>query len=355
MLQPKNQKFLEKHGGTVISVAFHLAFFMLLQNYSLPLTRVDAKPEPEPIRIELRPPAEPVQPAPADPEPPVEMPPIPELEENVATVADPNAGEDSGNEAAGEEGEAGESEAAEREVAAARSLPAARPAEGLIFEPGPAEIAPLEEEAESEPEPVLPEDSTAPPPPEDESAEPIELDARIQTYLKERESALNEYNDAVGQRGSDSVAQKLRLARAELEGKRWLESTEGAQEGAIRSFAVASVDRRISEEVFARYGIESYSQYVDEKTGGDFGYLNSAKLGGTQYIRRSGQGMFMVLSIPESALARLAQLERDALLERGLNPASTRVIEVEFGIASVGKTFDLVVTNLKVAPIQFQP
>lgn len=351
MLQPTNQRFIEKHGGMVISVAFHLAFFMLLQNYSLPLTRVDAKPEPEPIRIELRPPAEPVPPAPAVPEPPAEMPPIPELEENVATVADPNAGEDSGNDAAGEEGE---SEAAVREVAAARSLPAARSAEGIVFEPEPAEIAPPVEAADPELQP-LPEDSTAPPAPEEAAAEPIELDARIQTYLKEREAALNEYNDAVGQRGSDSVAQKLRLARAELEGKRWLESTEGAQEGAIRSFAVASVDKKISEEVFARYGIESYSQYVDEKTGGDFGYLNSAKLGGTQYIRRSGQGMFMVLSIPESALARLAQLERDALLERGLNPASTRVIEVEFGIASVGKTFDLVVTNLKVAPIQFQP
>jgi hypothetical protein len=107
--------------------------------------------------------------------------------------------------------------------------------------------------------------------------------------------------------------------------------------------------------VYARYGIESFSQYVDVNNSTDYNYLNSAKVDGKQFTRREGRGVFRVLSIPQAAYAHLARLERDALLERRLDPARTRILEVEFGITSVGKTYDLTVSRIKVAPIEFQP
>ncbi len=342
MSHPPVQSFAEKHGGFVISVVFHAAFLMVLQNAPVPASRQRPEKQPEPIRIELNP----VQ-VPSEPEP-LPLSPEIEIQENVATTAEA----DSALESVAPEGKPDEGGAAEA-IELASLPPGAlelNPAPlAFIPEPSPRKLTEpdlliQEEEPEirSETEPA-------------EQAESLLLDERIRQFLDERERALKEYNDVVGQRGSDRVAQRLSLARAELEGKRWLETTEGGQEGAIRSFSSEGVSPKIAEEVYARYGIESFSQYVDVAKGDGHNYLNSARVGGKQFTRREGRGVFRVLSIPQSAYGHLARLERDALVARGLDPSKTRILEVEFGIASVGSTYDLTVSRISVAPIEFQP
>jgi hypothetical protein len=340
MQGPTTPSFAEKHGGLVVSLTFHVAVFMLLQNVYMPVTRNAPQPEPDPIRIELQPLVEePASISEVELIEPVEVPRELVVEENVATVAESTSEESNQGEP---DDRAGRQLAAlprdfilEREARAARSIEEPMAEIGVLLETE--LVAPVESEDPAE------------------GATPLELDERIQAYLRERARSLNEYNDAVGRQGSDRVAQRLSLARAELEGKRWLETSEGAQEGTIRGFATSDVDQKITEEVFSRYGIQSYTQFFDGTSQSEFGYLSAARTKEATYVRRSGQGLFQVLSIPESAVARLVQLEREALIERGYNPSETRVIEVEFGIASIGRDYDLVVKDLKVAPIAFRP
>lgn len=343
MPYPPQQSFADKHGGFVISVTFHLAFLMVLHNVTLSPPARPAEKKPEPIRIELSPVQET---AVAEPEP---EPRIPEWDENVATVAESETSQDT----ATPEGVEAESPEAPEEVEIASLPPSALPLNPdpmrYLPEPSPAKL--------TEPDLLIQEEEPEPPNEAESTSrnEDLVLDARIEAFLREREQKLKEYNDIVGRRGSDRVAQKLSLARAELEGKRWLETTEGGQEGAIRSFSSEGVSPKIAEEVYARYGITSFSQYVDVNRSDGQNYLNSARVGGKQYVRREGRGIFRVLSIPQSAYAHLARLERDALVERGLDPATTRILEVEFGIASVGKTYDLAVSRIRVAPMEFRP
>lgn len=343
MPYPPQQSFAEKHGGFVISVAFHLAFLMALHNVTIAPKAPPPEKKPEPIRIELSPVEQTVA---VEPEP---VPPIPEWDENMATVAESETTQES----ATPEGAEAEPPNPAPEIEVASLPPSALPrkADPLQVRPEPSP------RTLNEPDILIQEDN---PEARDESEtrsedESLVIDDRIETFLREREQKLKEYNEIVGRRGSDRVAQKLSLARAELEGKRWLETTEGGQEGAIRSFSSEGVTPKIAEEVYSRYGITSFSQYVDvERTEGQ-NYLNSARVGGKQYVRREGRGIFRVLSIPQSAYAHLARLERDALIERGLDPAKTRILEVEFGIASVGNTYDLTVSRIRVAPMEFKP
>lgn len=342
MQHPTQQTFAEKHGGFVISVAFHLAFLMVLSNVSVPQTRRPEKQKPEPIRIELSPVE---QTAAAEPEP---VMPVPEWEDVVATVAEAETTEETAN----PEGEPLEGRNAE-DVQIASLPPSALPLspDPLHYEPEPSPETLPEPEILIEEEPQVEKSRQG-----ESDQEELVLDERIQEFLREREQKLSEYNELVGRRGSDRVAQKLSLARAELEGKRWLETTEGGQEGAIRSFTSEGVSPKIAEEVYARYGITSVSQYVDTERGNSAGnYLNAAQVGGRRYTRREGRGVFRVLTIPDAALAHLARLERDALLERGHDPSKTRILEVEFGIASTGSTYDLAVNRIRVAPMEFQP
>lgn len=339
------QSFAERHGAIVISAVFHAAFLVALRNAPVPEPRPSARPEPQPIRIELTP----VQEASPLPMPPLQ--PVVDWDENVATVADEQPDEPSPLTEPAPEPPAGPTEAKpEFQVAAVA------PAPPLTVGP---DAIPYEPRAEPLPEAdlLIQEDD-----PDAEAreatgseADSLLLDERIKAYLKDREKRLTEYNDAVGQRGSDLVARKLSLARASLEGKRWLETTEGGQEGAIRSFTSSGVPPKIAEEVYARYGIKSFEQFVDVNRADGYNYLNSARVGDTQFVRREGRGVFRVLSIPQSAYAFLATLERDALVEGGHDPARTRILEVEFGIASVGAQYDLVVTRIKVAPMEFRP
>lgn len=340
--------FAERHGAVVISAVFHGAFLVMLQNMSLPEPRPASRPEPEPIRIELAP-VEQTAPLPMPP-----MPPVVDWSENVATVADA-ASEEPVTEAERAPGEAPEQpvDPEEFQIAALSTRQPTRGADAIPYESMP--------DLADNPD-LLIQDSDADVEAEEartDEAESILLDERIKAYLEDRERRLTEYNDAVGQRGSDLVAQKLSLARASLEGKRWLETTEGGQEGAIRSFTSSGVSPKIAEEVYARYGIKAFDQFIDSNRPDGTNFLNSAKIGDNQFVRREvrpeGRGVFRVLSIPQSAYAFLATLERDALIEQGHDPARTRILEVEFGIASVGRQYDLVVTRLKVAPMEFGP
>lgn len=316
------RSFTDRFGGWAVSIAFHIALFTILYIQEAPsaILRL-AEATPRPIRIELG------------------APPPPQA------LSEPAAGD--------------ESEASETAPPAQRELrqesgrePATAPEIGqepppLTFVPAVATRAPEFTDA-TDPEPIDAKRS------QETETMALVLDEIAKKRLQKQRSELNETNQQNAQRGSEQVEERLRLARVDLKAKQWLDSSDGAQEGVIRTLTTVDVPPEVAERVFARYGIEILYKYLDGD-GNAQGFLNRAKTSGGTYYNRVARGHYQVFSFSQAAVARMVQLETQEILDRGLTPGRTRVLEVEYGVVSTARGYDLGVKHMSVAPMEFDP
>lgn len=230
------------------------------------------------------------------------------------------------------------------------------------------EEAPTVTEIDQQPAPLTfvpaiatrsPEISEAPEPIDAEQSHEAEtmalvLDEIAKKRLQRQRKELSELNQQNAQRGSELVEERLRLARVDLKAKQWLDSSDGAQEGVIRTLTTVDVPPEVAERVFARYGIEILYKYLDGD-GNAQGFLNRANTPGGTYYNRVARGHYQVFSFSQGAVARMVQLETQEILDRGLTPGRTRVLEVEYGVVSTPRGYDLGVKHMSVAPMEFDP
>jgi hypothetical protein len=243
--------------------------------------------------------------------------------------------------------------------------------------------APLEEPEREPPQPAEPlaEPESAPEPPLSfepaaETVGPEELQTADQPQAEEfqndlvmeepSEDAIQAIaEDLAGQRdelarlnalarreGSPHVADRIKDAQVKLKAKKWLTTTRGLEEGVIRSITATGAPKSAADEVFARYGIRVGMKYLDGSEGG-YGFLNQASTDAGVYVNRPGRGPQLVFSYGSTAVAKMLQLEREALRARGQDPARARVIEVEFGIVKSRAGYDLGVRDISFAPVDF--
>lgn len=344
---PAKPGFAERHGPFILAIAFHAALFALLHNYSISRERIITPPEPEPILISLQPeeeaapePPQVAEAAAAEPQPePEQVPPPPIPMQPAATVAE---------------------QADEKEIAAFTAMPEGQP----VFEPSAATEAA---------EPEQPPEEIVEPEPVEEQAEPVEeiieempgdvpIDeveekrqrelAKLQELEMRREN-LEQLNEDVAKSGSQEIADRLTAEAIKLEGKKWQATTEGVENGVIRALDVSSVPADVSERVLKRYGIDIYYKYMDGSSP-SYGFLNQARTSSGTYVNRAGRGMYQVFSFGQQAISRMMTLEAAELEKRNLDPASTRIVEITYGIVRTTRGYDLGVTHMETAPVNLQ-
>jgi hypothetical protein len=152
-------------------------------------------------------------------------------------------------------------------------------------------------------------------------------------------------------KGSDLVAQRLRLAQTDLTAQKTLFSSRGADSGAVRELDISDVAPPIAQQVMDRYGIQIMIGHVDRPIEPGYNYLSSAKTPEGRFVSMSGSGIFRIFTFGQPAVARMAQLEDDALRRGGYTPASGRVVRIVFGIVSTTNGYDLGVKEFKAEPV----
>lgn len=346
------QSGAERYAGFVISVAFHVSFFALLYTQTQPRV-AHSSPEETPIRVALKdlPPlvrAEEAQVAAveATPEPTPEATPEPTPEpQAVADAAPPpppppaslfaaaTAAErllEQEQEAAGPVEEQGEENGTGQAAASAAPDAGQSAAETAIETANP-----------------IPAQATTGDAPAETLAE-----GGLEAELNETKARLSEANRTIARKGSDHVAERIKAAEVQLQGKKWLTETKGVKEGVIRSINTDDVPQPVAQQVLARYGIRIGMADLRPGAGsGGYGFLNQARTQEGTFMNRVGGGKAEVFSYGPAAIARMMQLEEDGLRKRGFDPARTRVIEIEYGIVNTTNGYDLGVKKLETAPV----
>lgn len=154
--------------------------------------------------------------------------------------------------------------------------------------------------------------------------------------------------DATAEEGSDVIAERLKLLDVDMKAQETLFRSKGTHAGVIRSLVLTGVDRVVSQQVMARYGIRIIPIH-GAQTGGRRskpGYLTSATTGDGQFVQGTGRGNFLKFIISRQAGMRMMQLEAEALEARGFDPAKARLIEVEFGVVPTIDGYDLGVRKM---------
>lgn len=318
--------FTERHAGTIVSLAVHIALFVILSNTTVQRS-INASPRPEPIRIEFD------RPTPEEPE----------VEQEIEAPPEPPAYD----RAASTRAELQSEEVSEPATPSAVEVASLEPADPVLeFEPAAATFA--EKDSQAATDSPASEDGTVVAPPE------TALSAEMRKYLDEQREKVKRLNEKVARQGSGDVARRLSLARIKIEGQKWLDTTEGATEGVMRSMTTLGVPPSAADDVCARYGIRIILAQVDasDVTGG---FLNRAETASGTYYNRVGKGQYQVFSFSERALARMVRIEREELEKRGHDPRNTRVLEVEYGIVRTPGGYDLGIKKFRVAPIQLEP
>ena len=311
----------ERHGGLIVSLAFHMALFTLLYNVSVPEIFI-SEPEPQPIRILLAEPApeevgEEEQPQPPQPEELLTpQPPLP-VQRTVAELID-STSED--NEAT-----------APLELEPVAAMFSSEEIENLETE-----LVQIDEVE----------------PPEEDADRRIEEELEFEQSLRPQLAALSRSNDELSQSGSSEIDDLLRTARVDQKAMEWLSTTDGLDKGVIRSIDVSDHPPELARSVLARYGIETTVARLDGK-GSSYGFLNRAKTSAGTFYNRAGKGVYRVFSIPQALIPELVRMEVDALRRRGMDPARTRVLRVDYGIVNTTRGYALGVKDLEVAPMEF--
>ena len=115
--------------------------------------------------------------------------------------------------------------------------------------------------------------------------------------------------------------------------------SEGTDQGTIRIFDTGDVSKSQASRVLNTYGIRITRKFISGE--GSLRYLNQAKLQDKTFFSKEGAGYYEVFEIPPRALKKLTSLERDEMIRRGLDPDSTRVVKIVFGIVKNDNEYDL--------------
>lgn len=337
----------ERWGGWIISLSLHVALFALLLN--LNVRRPSDPPaggEPPPVRIVFN-----------DPEPPPT--PLPPPDQSLRSLSESVRRTSSG---AAESEEPESRRRADAESRKRGESPDAPP-EGNPDSEDPSadanadtiQMMPEPEAVPAETDPI--ERNFTDPLPEltDPSADPVrnvELRRREEELLRDLQQRSR--RGELTPRGSDGerreeIAMRLKEIEIDQNAKRWLTTTEGQTEGVIRSLDTMGVPQSLAEEVLGTYGIRIYMDVMDGR-GSTLKFLNEARTSEGTYLNDVGRGMYQIFSIPQSAVARMMRMELRELARRGMDPARTRVLEVEYGIIRVPDGYDLGITKFNAVP-----
>lgn len=314
----------ERWGGWLISVCLHIAFFALLLNFNAPVRDYRGIDETPAVRIVLAAP---------EPETPEDTPPDPDPAHRMENV---------------------------RSTTAENPASASRMRHGVSPEIPP-EGDPRAEESATDSIQVISEltgESEEVPAPAELSPQTDDRMRRSE-HLRHEEDLVRELRERsrrgeLTPRGTDTERREeidMRLKEIEIDqsAKRWLTTTEGQAEGVIRSLDTMGVPQTLAEEVLGRYGIRIYVDVMDGK-GSTMKFLNEARTSQGTYLNEVGRGMFQIFSIPQSAVGRMMRMEVREMERRGMDPARTRVLEVEYGIIRVPGGYDLGITQFKAVP-----
>jgi hypothetical protein len=313
--------FAERNGGWILAVCLHVTVFSLLIMQSTSRRPAEA-PRRRPIAVTF---AQPEPPAPTIETPAM----VPEYEP--AGDPDPATAAEIADEAA-----------AESDVVEMAALPAGHA-------PDPTAM-PAENERQ-----VLIDGTVAIEPPTEQSVDMEELRRRhgdVLEALERRYEQMEAANRMEGMRGSDLIEQRLRLAQADQAAQKTLFHQPMLNPGVDRMIDIADVSLDSAQKVLDRYGIKIVLLDVkgpmrtNPGNGGTF--LNRAVTETGVFVRPEGlsKGVYQAFTFGAIAESRMAQLEEEALLVRGLDPLHSRVSRVVFGLVPTPTGFDLGVKEL---------
>jgi hypothetical protein len=126
----------------------------------------------------------------------------------------------------------------------------------------------------------------------------------------------------------------------------------GGGNGPVRTFTFGRMDSAAEKGVMALYGIQMTRRHVLPSSSGSF-LSGVSGANGTVYQPAPKEGDYEVIEVPQRAQQQMAQLERQWLMMHGYSPRSTRVVSVEFGVVKQPNgQWDLGILNIKVQPIE---
>jgi hypothetical protein len=344
--------FAEKHGGWVLAICLHVMAFAALASWQEPARSLFKQepprraivvhlesPDPAPSRFAALATGDPNRSRPAKPA------------GAMAAVVAPDAGE-------------------QAKPAQATLVPDDRPAAQGVAEAKAADAKPARRVAARPPK-------EAPAPPKiatdakgqdrtpasqaeratrDETAALSALERRYPGILEQldRDGKATQGNgQGQADQGSVAVQRRLGAAQADLVAKRTLYRAPTLSAGVDRSIDLSDIDLNKAQTVLGRYGIKIMVFQADrdmpEARFNNRGYLNSAvtRTGvftQSDYIRRGNYQMFTFGAIAEK---RMAQLEEEALAQKKLDPARTRVTRVVFGVVPTMGGLDLGIRSIE--------
>jgi len=149
---------------------------------------------------------------------------------------------------------------------------------------------------------------------------------------------------------SRQIDRRLAMLQSKLSADQTLFRTEGLNEGAIREIDITGVPPNVSQEVLGRYGIRIMLMNLNGNDPNP-GFLSRAQTNEGQFVKRSGSGVFQVFNYGPPAIARMMQLEEAELEKQGLDPKTSRVVRVVFGVVRTTKGYDLGIKKLEAEPV----
>ncbi len=170
--------------------------------------------------------------------------------------------------------------------------------------------------------------------------------------MAERSRQQEFMNDQLAVSGSNAVGERLDLLNVDHVAGKTLFADRKVRDGSIRKFDIAGVSAVAAQEVLDRYGIRTYLSGAKNNTAmGRRGDRGTGMSGG-RFINASGKGDYHIFSYSRVAGDKFSQLEIDALKRAGHDPDKVRILKIIFGIVSIGDGYDLGIKSIKVIPIQ---
>ena len=130
-------------------------------------------------------------------------------------------------------------------------------------------------------------------------------------------------------------------------------NSDGGLRGAIRLLETAGWPDEVVRPILDRYGMTFERRYTEPVAGHSF--LNAAQTGQGTFAAGGRAGYYDVLTLSNKALAYMASREAEALMKKGFDPRTTRVLRITFGIVKTSgpnsNDYDLGVTDLEVEQI----
>lgn len=202
----------------------------------------------------------------------------------------------------------------------------------VIVSASPVELPPTEEAPPvQEPEPVTP------------SEEPTPIAPEVLDELAQEREALR---------------RELEAARAEIAAAPEFSPPpippppSNGNLGTIRELDLSGFDEDIVTVVMAKYRLKITQRVISG--GSNQNFLSSASgPEGQAYVadRSNRPGLYQVFEVSRVAMAKMSKLEEEAIRQRGLDPSSTHVKRIKFGIVVTPAGHDLGVLEFDAEPV----